>query len=133
MNLIHSPVSFGEFIDKMTILEIKAERIDDKTKLANVRHELEMLNKVWSATAQASIDISVEKAELKKINEKLWEIEDDIRIKESEATFDAGFIGLARSVYITNDERAAIKCRINHKLGSELMEEKSYVDYRPKT
>lgn len=126
-------VSLGEFLDKVTILEIKAERIRDDAKLANVRRELELLRDTWRNSPFASKDISEPLARLKAINEKLWDIEDRIRLKESEAAFDAAFIELARSVYICNDERAAIKRELNLLLGSELVEEKSYADYRRKS
>ncbi len=122
-------LSFGEFLDKITILEIKAERISDPAKLANIRHELNMLRDIWQAHDKSKIDIASEYAALKAINEKLWTIEDDIRDKERAREFDADFIQLARDVYINNDERANIKRAINEKLGSELIEEKSYADY----
>jgi hypothetical protein len=130
MNEIRVPVSFGELIDKITILEIKSERMTDPAKLANVRRELDALDAVWTASPVAGIDIDVLRAELKAVNERLWVIEDDIRDKEAAQAFDAGFIALARSVYIENDERARLKREINTALGSSLVEEKSYRDYR---
>lgn len=132
MSLVHTPVSYGELIDKITILEIKSERISDEAKLVNVRRELELLEKTWAESPQAVHDISGERGELKKINEALWEIEDEIRLKEADADFGERFIELARSVYFTNDERAAVKRKINDRLGSEIVEEKSYADYRRK-
>jgi hypothetical protein len=132
MSLIETPVSFGELIDKITILEIKSQRIDDAGKLANVRNELELLNATWGNAAASQTDISAERARLLAVNERLWDIEDEIRVKESAQEFDAAFIKLARSVYFENDERAAIKREINLKLGSQLVEEKSYKDYRAK-
>jgi len=126
---IVTEISYGEFLDKLTILDIKSERIQDKEKLENVMHEREVLNKIWKQHEKSSIDISSEYSELKKINEKLWEIEDDIRDKERNKEFDQGFIELARAVYVTNDERARVKKEINLKLGSDLIEEKSYSDY----
>ncbi len=129
MSLIHVPVSYGELIDKITILEIKSERISDQAKVANVRKELELLEQTWRESSASANDISTSRAQLKKINEALWEIEDDIRIKESEKAFDERFIELARAVYVTNDQRAKIKREINEALGSELVEEKSYEDY----
>ncbi|HEX5960360.1 MAG TPA: DUF6165 family protein [Rhodanobacteraceae bacterium] len=129
MNLISAPVSYGELIDKITILEIKSERIVDAAKLANVRDELQLLDRLWQADEHSRIDISAERAGLKRINETLWEIEDEIRVKERDRAFDARFIELARAVYHTNDERAAIKRAINLKLGSRLVEEKSYQGY----
>lgn len=126
-------VSLGEFLDKVTILEIKAGRIEDQAKLANVRRELELLRRTWSDSPFAQKDISEPLARLKAINEKLWDIEDRIRTKESQGAFDPEFIELARSVYLCNDERAAIKRELNLLLGSELVEEKSYADYRRKS
>jgi hypothetical protein len=131
MNL-SAEISVGEFLDKITILEIKSERIDDPAKLENIHKELNTLRKTWTASPFSQQDITVEIAELKTINEALWDIEDDIRDKESEAAFDDQFIQLARSVYVTNDQRAAVKRKINVKVGSELVEEKSYADYRRK-
>ncbi|WP_250625807.1 DUF6165 family protein [Pinirhizobacter soli] len=132
MSLIETPVSFGELIDKITILEIKSQRIEDAGKLANVRNELELLNATWGNAPASHTDISTERARLLAVNERLWDIEDEIRVKESAQEFDAAFIKLARSVYFENDERAAIKREINLKLGSQLVEEKSYKDYRAK-
>jgi hypothetical protein len=122
--------SFGEFLDKITILEIKRERISDSAKLENVNRELNLLHKSWEAHPASKTDISDEMARLKAINEKLWEIEDDIRDKERNKAFDQEFIELARAVYFTNDDRAAVKRELNLKLGSELVEEKSYADYK---
>jgi hypothetical protein len=130
MSLIQVPVSHGELIDKITILQIKSERISDAAKVANVRTELEMLEATWAADAASATDISDEQARLKAVNEALWDIEDAIRLKEKAQAFDAEFIELARSVYFRNDERAAVKREINLKLGSQLVEEKSYQDYR---
>lgn len=130
MSQISVPVAYGELIDKITILEIKSERIRDAIKLANVRVELDLLNETWGADPAAGVEIAAERADLRRVNEALWDIEDRIRVKEKARTFDAEFIELARSVYIRNDERAAIKRSINQKLGSTLVEEKSYQDYR---
>ena len=129
MSQISVPVSYGELIDKITILEIKSERITSAAKLANVRVELEILDATWRANSAASTDIAAERQALRRVNEALWEIEDRIRVKEKAKAFDAEFIELARSVYIRNDERAEIKRAINEKLGSTLVEEKSYQDY----
>ena len=133
MSQISVPVSYGELIDKITILEIKSERITSAAKLANVRAELEILDATWRANSAARTDIAAERAALRRVNEALWEIEDRIRLKEKAKAFDAEFIELARSVYIRNDERAEIKRTINEKLGSTLVEEKSYEDYRGKS
>ena len=129
MSLITVPVSFGEVVDKITILEIKSERIHDPDKVANVRHELDLLERTWTDATRGKADVSDARARLKAVNEELWEIEDDIRVKESQKSFDEKFVGLARSVYVTNDRRANIKKEINLALGSELVEEKSYEDY----
>jgi hypothetical protein len=129
MSLISTPVSFGELIDKITILEIKSEQIRDTAKLANVREELQILDRLWHMDENSRTDISAERAQLKRINQALWDIEDEIRLKEKTQAFDARFIELARAVYVTNDQRAAVKRAINLKLGSKLVEEKSYQDY----
>ncbi|WP_448098027.1 DUF6165 family protein [Luteibacter yeojuensis] len=130
MSLIQTPVSYGELLDKMTILQIKLQEIKDEAKLANVRNELELLDATWKNDKASETDIAEETARLLAVNQRLWKIEDDIRMKERAQAFDDEFIRLARSVYIENDERAAIKREINLKLGSTLVEEKSYQDYR---
>jgi hypothetical protein len=130
MSLIQVPVSYGELIDKLTILEIKSRHIKDEAKLANVRNEYELLDATWQNHAASKTDIADERTRLLSVNETLWGIEDHIRVKEKAQAFDAEFIELARSVYFRNDERAAVKREINLKLGSELVEEKSYQDYR---
>jgi len=130
MNEILVPVSPGEMLDKITILRIKSQRMADSGKLANVRLELDALEATWKNSAYASIDVDGEMHALQAVNERLWTIEDAIRDKEHAQVFDAEFIRLARSVYIENDERAAIKRRINLKLGSSLVEEKSYSNYK---
>ncbi|PJK15309.1 hypothetical protein CO613_00920 [Lysobacteraceae bacterium NML07-0707] len=130
MSEISVPVSFGELLDKIAILEIKSERMRDEAKLANVRTELAALNKTWDAHPASAQDIAELRAALKAVNERLWVIEDDIRLKEKAQAFDDEFIKLARSVYFENDERARIKKAINLALGSTYVEEKSYQDYR---
>jgi len=127
---IQTSLSYGEFLDKLTILEIKNERINNSEKLKNIQNELTILKQIWQGCPASQIDIKPELAALKAINEKLWVIEDDIRDKERQQNFDQGFIELARSVYFENDERARIKKEINIKLGSDLIEEKSYADYK---
>ncbi len=124
------PVSPGEVVDKITILRIKAARIRDPAKLANVRHELELLEATWRASPYGRADIARDEAALQAVNERLWDIEDRIRDKERAKSFDAAFIELARSVYIENDERAALKKRISLALGATIVEEKSYAAYR---
>ena len=130
MNEIEVPVSPGELLDKITILRIKSARMRDASKLANVRTELEALEQIWSASPYAAVDVASEVSALLAVNERLWAIEDDIRDKERAQSFDGEFVRLARAVYIENDERAAIKRRLNVKLGSSLIEEKSYADYK---
>ncbi len=122
-------VSPGELIDKITILEIKAERIADPDKVANVQRELRSLVAARSAALPSSRELDELTAELRGINERLWEIEDDIRDCERKSDFGERFIELARAVYRTNDRRAAAKRGINELLGSELVEEKDYADY----
>ena len=124
-DVITVPVSFGEVLDKITILEIKSERISDPAKNANVVTELEALNGIWSAAVADESHIAELRAQLK----ALWVIEDDIRDCERAQDFGATFIELARSVYFTNDKRAALKKSINLALGSRFVEEKSYQDY----
>ena len=123
------PISPGELIDKISILEIKSQRMSDPEKLHNVRTELTLLKETWANSEYASADISSQWDGLRDVNGKLWDVEDRIRDKERQGVFDAGFIELARSVYFTNDERAALKKSINQQLASELVEEKSYADY----
>ncbi|MEL4893765.1 DUF6165 family protein [Xanthomonas protegens] len=130
MSEILVPVSFGELLDKIAILQIKSERIEDPGKLANVRAELSALEKTWMAHPAAGGDVARLRADLKAVNERLWVIEDEIRIKEKAQAFDEEFIKLARSVYYENDERARLKKEINLALGSSYVEEKSYQDYR---
>jgi len=130
MSEILVPVSFGELLDKIAILQIKSERMVDPAKLANVRNELSALERTWMGHPAAGGDIARLRADLKSVNERLWVIEDDIRIKEKAQAFDAEFIELARSVYFENDQRARIKKDINLALGSAYVEEKSYEDYK---
>src|SRR5207344_2125709 len=130
MSEILVPVSFGELLDKIAILQIKSERMSDEAKLVNVRKELDALSATWLEHPAARTDIIELRARLKAVNERLWVIEDDIRIQEQRQLFDAEFIRLARAVYFENDERARIKKEINLALGSAYVEEKSYQDYR---
>ena len=124
------PVSPGELLDKITILRIKVARIQEAGKLANVKAELAQLEKAWGESGAAANNIALDERALQNVNERLWDIEDRIRDKEARQTFDREFIDLARAVYQCNDERAAIKRRINLQLGSRLIEEKSYKPYR---
>ncbi len=130
MNEILIPISPGELLDKITILQIKSERIEDPAKVANVRTELDMLQQVWQEKVEDDDTIAALAAELKSINEALWEIEDDIRDEERNRRFGERFIELARAVYVTNDKRADAKKRVNLHLNSSIVEEKSYQDYR---
>jgi hypothetical protein len=126
---IKVPISPGELIDKLTILEIKSANMRDAAKLANVNIELKLLQETWRSSAFANANIEAEWTLLREINKKLWDIEDLIRDKEREKKFDQEFIELARAVYFTNDERATVKKQINTKLGSKIVEEKSYAKY----
>ena len=128
--LLSIPVSVGEIMDKITILEIKAERILDAEKLANVTAELDTLRPLVTHDALNTASIKALVAELKNINEALWDIEDNIREREYAKDFGEAFIALARAVYVTNDKRAEVKKQINLATGSTLIEEKSYEDYR---
>src|SRR5215831_4125588 len=130
MKEILVPVSPGELLDKLTILRIKQARIQDAAKLANVKLELSLLEQTWRDSGASSYDVAHDEHALQHVNERLWDIEDRIRDKEAKQSFDRDFIELARSVYVSNDERAAIKKRINLQLGSRLLEEKSYKQYR---
>ena len=130
MDNIKVPVSPGEVLDKITILEIKSERMSDPEKVANVRVELALLQETWNENIRDTREIQSLHAQLKDINEALWEIEDDIRDKERAGEFDDRFIELARAVYVTNDKRSRVKKELNLLLGSEIIEEKSYKDYK---
>jgi len=129
MKEILIPISPGELLDKITILRIKANRIEDTDKLANVQKELKMLEEIWSQAVDQDDTIQQLTVELTSINESLWDIEDDIREEERHRRFGERFIELARSVYVTNDKRAEAKKKINLHLGSAIVEEKSYQDY----
>ena len=128
MSEITVPVSFGELLDKISILQIKSERMSDEAKLANVRRELSALERTWMAHPAAGKDVARLRADLKAVNERLWDIEDEVRLKEKAQAFDGAFVELARSVYQQNDSRARIKKAINLALGSSYVEEKSYQD-----
>ena len=123
------PVSVGEVLDKITILQIKLAHISDAAKRANIQNELDALLPLVAGDAFTTDQIQGLMAELKSVNEALWDIEDDIREKEAAKSFDDEFIRLARAVYVTNDKRAKIKKQINLATGSALVEEKSYESY----
>ena len=127
MKEILVPVSPGELIDKITILRLKSERMSDPDKLANVRRELDLLTGVAQGSIPDSARLKMLTEELFETNANLWDIEDDIRRCEAKRNFGEAFIALARSVYFTNDRRAELKKEINLLLGSEIVEEKSYV------
>jgi hypothetical protein len=129
MTDLHVPVSPGELLDKITILRIKSRRMRDATKVANVRLELELLQGTWATLGIATVQVAADERALQAVNEALWDIEDRIRDKEAARNFDQEFIELARAVYHRNDERAAIKRRVNTALGSRIVEEKSYQPY----
>ena len=130
MKEILVPLSPGELLDKITILRIKVARIQEAAKLANVKLELSLLEQIWRDSGAAAHDVALDERALENVNERLWDIEDRIRDKEARQTFDRDFIELARAIYICNDERAAIKKHINLQLGSRLVEDKSYKQYR---
>ena len=123
------PISWGELFDKITILQIKLDNIQDKNALKNIKIEYDELFKIYDNNFLEDASAKCFLTELKNINKKLWNIEDNIRDKERHKSFDKKFIELARSVYITNDERSRIKRNINETFGSQVIEEKSYSDY----
>lgn len=123
------PISWGELLDKIAILEIKSERLTTAAALANVRAELTQLTAIADQIAAKGERLADLRAGLKRVNGTLWEIEDQIRACEASKDFGERFVALARSVYITNDERGRIKRDINTLLGSELFEEKQYTAY----
>ncbi len=123
---VRAPIAIGELIDKLSILEIKAERIVNQDKLRNVQAELKILNELKSAAGLNTPDMKPFAEELKLINAELWDIEDEIRELETRHDFGQRFIALARSIYLTNDRRARVKREINLTYGSDIIEEKSY-------
>jgi predicted nucleic acid-binding Zn-ribbon protein len=126
-------VSWGELVDKITILEIKEQRLRSPAAVANVRKELATLSKAVQDLQPRPAELDALKSKLKLVNETLWEIEDQIRAKEAAQSFDKQFIELARSVYFNNDERANLKREINGLLKSGLVEEKQYTSYAPRS
>ena len=128
---IEIPISTGELLDKLSILEIKKDKVKDSTKLKNINHEYDLLSnlsKNLKEKDEKSFNSLYE--EILKVNKKLWDIEDKIRILESEKRFDEEFISIARSVYFINDDRFDIKKKINETFGSEVAEEKEYIEYK---
>lgn len=126
MNTILIPVSIGELADKLTILEIKAERIDDAGKRAHVQVELDGLRTLWTPLAEAQDELVAMKHDLRAINERMWDVQDALRAKEAAQTFDAEFVTLARAVAQRNGERITVKNAINRLAGSRFIEEKQY-------
>ena len=122
-------LSPAEVLDKITILEIKSERMSESGQLKNVRTELSLLRETWNREIEMDQRLHSLRRQLKEVNEALWQIEDEIRDKERAKQFDEGFIELARSVYVSNDRRSRIKKEVNLHLGSKLIEEKSYREY----
>ena len=123
------PISWGELFDKITILQIKKENLQEKNALKNVKVEHDQLNKIYNSNFLEDENAKRFMTSLKQINKKLWDIEDKIRDKEKNKKFDREFIELARNVYFTNDERSRIKRNINQTFGSQIIEEKSYSKY----
>jgi len=126
---IFVPISVGELIDKITILRLKSERISDSSKLTHVHAELAALTVIYTSLIEEHEGLEPLTTELHRVNEALWEIEDEIRELDHRRDFGVSFVALARSVYLRNDERAAIKQRINRLTGSAFVEEKSYADH----
>jgi len=129
MEKIYIEAGSGELIDKITILEIKSARIEDRQKLANIRYELDTLANTRDRALPASDKLTRLTQQLKTVNETLWDIEDDIRRCEAQKDFGPRFIKLARAVYRTNDRRAELKKQINLLTGASIIEEKSYVAF----
>ena len=129
MSNLKIPISLGELIDKITILRIKSNKINSNEAQKNIRLELEKLEHILNETMSINTNLKNFEIKLSKINQSLWDIEDQLREKEKEKKFDKKFISLARMVYYKNDERAKIKRMINKNFGSELIEEKSYTQY----
>ena len=129
MTAVKVEISPGELIDRITILEIKAARIGDETKRANIGVELRELTAARRAAVPASARLTALTGELKEVNQALWDIEDEIRALEAAMDFGPAFVELARAVYKTNDRRSALKRKINELLGSRLIDEKSYTPY----
>jgi hypothetical protein len=128
-SFIETPIATGELIDKITILEIKVAHFTDPTKIANARTELDLLCQRRDAALRPDPALDALAARLKDVNQRIWDLEDTIREQERQQSFGEAFVAVARSIYRTNDERAAVKREINVALGSTLIEEKSYTAY----
>jgi len=129
VTVVSAPIAFGDLIDKITILEIKSERLEDPIKLENVHTELKMLQEIVAAQGLATATVLELKQQLKTVNAEIWDLEDQVRECERQSSFDAEFIRIARAIYHTNDKRAAVKREINTEVGSVIVEEKSYAAY----
>jgi hypothetical protein len=127
--MIQVPVSIGELIDKLSILQVKKTKITNQEKLLYINKEFELLYNMSSFYLENE-EVSKSYHKLVEVNSKLWEIEDELRINENNKTFDSSFIHLARQVYHTNDERFSIKNNVNELTDSEIREQKDYVEYR---
>jgi Family of unknown function (DUF6165) len=126
---ILTEISIAEFVDKITILRIKAERIQEREKLRNIHRELSILDRIRTESLGDRPELSELEAELKSVNEEIWELEDRIRDSELRKDFGDGFVSVARSIYRANDRRAVLKRQINDLMGSGIVEEKSYSPY----
>jgi len=129
MSAVFVPIAYGDLIDKITILEIKSERLEDPDKLANVQTELKMLQDIVDEQGLTSDAILGLKQSLKDVNTEIWDLEDEVRDCERKSSFEDNFIRIARAIYRTNDKRAAVKREINIEVGSAIVEEKSYASY----
>ena len=128
---IEIPISTGELLDKLSILEIKKDKVKDPTKLKNIKHEYDLLSNLsLSLKEKDEKSFNSLYREILNVNKKLWDIEDRIRILEAEQRFDEEFISVARSVYFINDDRFDIKKKINETFGSDVAEEKEYIEYK---
>ena len=128
---IEIPISTGELLDKLSILEIKKDKVKDLTKLKNIKHEYDLLNNLSLGLKEKDEkNFNSLYGEILNVNKKLWDIEDRIRILEAEQRFDEEFISVARSVYFINDDRFDIKKKINETFGSDVAEEKEYIEYK---
>jgi len=129
MRKILTEISAGELLDKLSILEIKLNKIKDPSFLQEIKKEYDILNKTKNDNINSSDKIDILYKNLKEINEKLWKIENEKRLREKNSDFNDKFIQLARNVYIENDKRSKIKLEINKVLGSNIKEIKQYTEY----
>lgn len=127
--ILQAPVSLGDALDRLSILAIKGERLRDPLRLSNVRREYMVLREAWIKASLPEPETLPLFRDLRKVNEALWETEDQLRSLEAQHRFDATFVELARAVYITNDRRAILKRQVNQDFGSSLIEEKQHPEY----